>query len=35
LIGASLLGSFLIGAISGVIPAWNASKLNPVDALRG
>ena len=35
LIGGSLLGSFLIGAISGVIPAWNASKLNPVDSLRG
>jgi putative ABC transport system permease protein len=34
LIVASLLGSFFVGAISGVIPAWNASKLNPVDALR-
>lgn len=34
LIFFSLLGSFLIGAIAGIIPAMSASKLNPVDALR-
>lgn len=35
LIFFSLLGSFLIGAVAGIIPAMNASKQNPVDALRG
>jgi len=35
LIFFSLLGSFLIGALSGIVPAMKASKLNPVDALRG
>jgi putative ABC transport system permease protein len=34
LIIASILGSFLIGSISGTLPAVQASKLNPVDALR-
>ncbi len=34
LIGGALLFSFLIGAISGVFPAMQASKLKPVDALR-
>lgn len=34
LIGFSLLGSFLIGSISGVIPALNAAKQRPVEALR-
>jgi len=29
-----LLGSFLIGSLSGVIPAMNAAKENPVEALR-
>jgi putative ABC transport system permease protein len=31
----TLIGSFLIGAISGIIPAMKAAKENPVDALRG
>lgn len=35
LIFFSLLGSFLIGAIAGIIPAMGAAKENPVEALRG
>ncbi|MCR4285186.1 MAG: ABC transporter permease [archaeon] len=35
LIGLSLLGSFLIGAAAGIIPALSAAKENPVEALRG
>ncbi len=35
LIFFSLLGSFLIGAISGIVPAMRASRQNPVEALRG
>ncbi|MBW2975858.1 ABC transporter permease [Candidatus Woesearchaeota archaeon] len=34
LIVGSIFGSFFLGSIFGVIPAINASKLNPVDALR-
>lgn len=34
LIVGSIFGSFLLGSIFGVIPAVNASKLSPVDALR-
>jgi len=34
LIFFSLLGSFLIGGIAGIIPAMRASKQNPVEALR-
>ncbi len=34
LISVALTGSFLIGAISGIVPALNAAKENPVDALR-
>lgn len=34
LISAALLGSFVIGAVSGIIPAIRAAKLNPVEALR-
>jgi ABC-type antimicrobial peptide transport system permease subunit len=30
-----LLGSFAIGAAAGIIPAMNAAKQNPVEALRG
>jgi putative ABC transport system permease protein len=33
LIGA-LLFSVIIGMIAGAIPAWNASRMKPVDALR-
>ncbi len=35
LIFGSLAGSFLIGAVSGVGPALQAAKQNPVEALRG
>ena len=35
LIFFTLLGSFLIGAIAGIIPAMNAAKQNPVEALQG
>jgi putative ABC transport system permease protein len=31
----SLTGSFMIGGIAGIIPAMQAAKLNPVEALRG
>ncbi|MEM4242985.1 MAG: ABC transporter permease, partial [Candidatus Woesearchaeota archaeon] len=34
LIVGALLFSFLVGAVSGVLPARRASKLKPVDALR-
>ena len=30
----SLLGSFVIGAVSGIIPAMKAARQNPVDSLR-
>jgi putative ABC transport system permease protein len=35
LIFFSLLGSFVIGATAGIIPAMRAAKQNPVEALRG
>ena len=34
LIILSLIGSFIIGSIAGIVPAMNAAKQNPVDALR-
>lgn len=34
LIILSLMGSFLIGAVAGIIPAMNAAKQNPVEAIR-
>ena len=34
LIVGCLVFAFLIGAISGLWPAWNASKVNVVDAIR-
>ena len=34
LIFFSLLGSFIIGALSGIIPAMKAAKQNPVNSLR-
>ena len=34
LVAGCLVFSFLIGAVSGTWPAWNASKIKPVDALR-
>lgn len=35
LIFGSLAGSFLIGAVSGIIPAMRAAKENPVEAIKG
>ncbi len=35
LIGSALVGSFLIGALAGIIPAMRAARQNPVEALRG
>lgn len=34
LILAVLFGSFIIGGVAGIVPAINAAKQNPVDALR-
>jgi putative ABC transport system permease protein len=34
LVGIALLVSVATGVIAGFLPAWRASKLNPVDALR-
>ena len=35
LIFITLLGSFMIGGIAGIVPAMRAAKQNPVEALRG
>ncbi|MCK4650259.1 ABC transporter permease [Candidatus Pacearchaeota archaeon] len=35
LIGGALVGSFVIGAVAGIVPAMSAAKQNPVEALRG
>lgn len=35
LILGALAGSFLIGAVSGIVPAMRAAKQNPVEAIRG
>lgn len=35
LIFFTLLGSFLIGGLAGIVPAMRAAKQNPVEALRG
>jgi putative ABC transport system permease protein len=34
LVGFSLIGSFIVGGIAGILPAMNAAKQNPVKALR-
>jgi putative ABC transport system permease protein len=34
LIGGALLFSLLVGAFAGILPAWRASKLRPVEAFR-
>jgi putative ABC transport system permease protein len=34
LVIGSILFSFIVGAISGLYPAWEASKLSPMEALR-
>jgi putative ABC transport system permease protein len=36
-IQSALLGvtvSFIVGLVSGIYPAWQASRLNPIDAMR-
>jgi putative ABC transport system permease protein len=33
LVGGVLVFSFVLGSLSGVWPAWRASRLNPVEAL--
>ena len=35
LIGSALVGSFVIGAVAGIVPAMNAAREDPVQALRG
>jgi putative ABC transport system permease protein len=34
LVIGALLFSFIMGSLSGIYPAWRASRLNPIDALR-
>ncbi|MBN2251787.1 MAG: ABC transporter permease [Candidatus Altiarchaeota archaeon] len=34
LVSGALAFSFILGSVFGVLPAWQASKLSPVDALR-
>jgi len=35
LILGALIGSFVVGAVAGIVPAMQAAKQNPVEALRG
>jgi len=35
LIFFTLVGSFIIGAVAGIVPAMHAAKQNPVEAIRG
>jgi len=30
----ALISSFVLGAVSGIVPAMQAARMNPVDALR-
>jgi putative ABC transport system permease protein len=32
---ASLLFVTLVGVFSGLYPAWKASKINPIEAIKG
>jgi putative ABC transport system permease protein len=34
LVLGTLLGSFIIGSVSGIAPAMKAANMNPVEALR-
>jgi putative ABC transport system permease protein len=33
--GASLIFACLVGVLSGLYPAWKASKINPIEAIKG
>lgn len=33
--GASLVFALMLGILSGLYPAWRASKINPIEAIRG
>jgi putative ABC transport system permease protein len=33
-ISLAMIISVVIGLLAGIIPAWSASRLNPVDAIR-
>jgi putative ABC transport system permease protein len=35
LIGLTLIGSFIVGAVAGIVPARNAANQKPVEVLRG
>jgi len=35
LVGGTLIGSFVVGAVAGIVPAMSAARQNPVEALRG
>jgi putative ABC transport system permease protein len=34
IVGIALLVSLGTGVLSGILPAWRAARMNPVDALR-
>jgi putative ABC transport system permease protein len=34
IVGIALLVSLVTGVVSGLLPAWRAARMNPVDALR-
>jgi len=34
IVGVALCVSVMVGVVSGFIPAWRASRLNPIDALH-